>query len=170
MNRTLTAAVVLALLMLPTGCSEDSPDDPGTTSQPSTPAPVSSETATDSPLEGVWRAEITEEAFAAAIVEAGYPEDVVAEALTYLPGPEFRLEFLGERFRMSYVPEDEQYQAGTFSVDGDRITIDDEAPVGIPAFPFAVDGDELTFEPPSDEADLDPVGVGFWASTTWVRE
>ena len=118
----------------------------------------------------MWRTDITEDAFAAAIVDAGFPEDVVTESLTYLPGPEFRLEFLGDRFRMSWVPEDEQFQAGTFAIDGDEITIDDEAPVGTATVPFTVDGDELTFRIPSDVADLDPVGVGFWTATTWVRE
>ena len=85
-----------------------------------------------------------------------------------MAGPEetrFRIDFVGDRFRMAQVSSDEQWQSGTFEIEDGRIVLDDEAPVGVLTFRFTLDGDSATFDDPSTDsggAEVMP-GVPDWA-------
>ena len=94
---------------------------------------------------------------------------------------EFRLDFVGDRFRMAQVATDSQWQSGTFRLEDGRIFLDDEAPVGEGTAAVHLDGDSLTFDDVGDTSDPEdeqefmdgapvwaPGGV-MWASTTWTR-
>ena len=101
-----------------------------------------------------------------------------------MAGPEqteFRIDFVGDRFRMSQVNTDVQWQSGTFELKDDgRIYLDDEAPVGYLAFRYHVDGDQATFDHPGSGPGTMPEflpgtpdwapGAVMWASVPWHRD
>jgi hypothetical protein len=181
--RRIALPLAMVVLLVPSACSSDDEDPQANdaTSTSSTPEPEASEPV-EAPLEGAWTADITPEAFTAYIVSAGYDESVATEILgpdnETLPGPEFRLEFLGDRFRLSYAPTDEQFMSGTFTLADDAVTFDDEAPVGLYTFAFAVAGDELRLSDGTTsnaEIELAPgipdflPGAAFMSSSPWTR-
>lgn len=143
--------LLLSLLFVAVACSSDTEAaadaDPPTSAAASTSAEIESEVVeTTNPLQGAWSTSITPQAYAAFIVSTGVDETIATQITSEnLAGPDFRLEFLADRFRLSYTPTDDQYMSGTFSVEGDQVTLDDEAPVGVYTWRFAVDGDTLVF-------------------------
>jgi hypothetical protein len=181
----LTNALLAGTLLVPlAACSTDE----STTSTAGTPTDAETTTATQtseaetSPLEGTWTTDITREAVIAYIREAGWGK-LAEKALLdpQMTGPdqtEFRIDFVGDRFRMAQVSTDAQWQSGTFRIEGDRIYLDDEAPVGELTFRLTLDGDRATYDKPDDtsgDGEFMPgvpnwaPGAVMWASTTWVR-
>jgi hypothetical protein len=152
------------------------------------PAPDADAQASDAaevaagPLEGTWTTDLNRKAVRAYIRRAGWGKEAEKALLDPdMAGPdktEFRVDFVGDRFRMAQVSTDEQWQSGTFTIDDGRIYLDDEAPVGELTFQFQLDGDTATFDDPSDTSGggefLPGVpgwapGAVMWASTTWER-
>ena len=103
--------------------------------------------ATVTPLEGTWTTDLEPSAVRAYIRRAGWGK--AAERVLLGPemaGPhdtEFRIDFVGDYFRMAQVSTDEQWQSGTFNLRDRTLTIDDEAPVGVNTFRVDLDGDTV---------------------------
>ena len=182
-------APIAATLLVLAACGSEDPDDSGAPSEATTStSSVATTTATEmttSPLEGTWTTDLTREAVIAYVHKAGWSKEVEKALLDPdMSGPEqteFRVDFVGDSFRMSQVATDAQWQSGTFWIEGGRIYLDDEAPVGELTFALHLDGNTATFDKPGDTSDPDdeqefvdeaPVwapGAVMWASTTWTR-
>ena len=136
-----TVALAATLVLTATACSSGEDPDAG----PPTPATSSSPPAVETPLEGTWTTDLERAAVRGYIRKQGWGRE--AERVMLSPdmaGPEetrFRIDFVGDRFRMAQVSSDEQWQSGTFEIEDGRIVLDDEAPVGVLTFRFTLDGD-----------------------------
>lgn len=177
--RTVITLAVLALTAA--GCSTDDPPEAGSQD---TPPPVQSTTEgpAATPLEGTWTTDLKRAAVRTYIREAGWGR--AAEKVLLDPdmaGPrktEFRIDFVGDRFRMAQATTDEQWQSGVFRLAGRTLTLDDEAPVGVNTFRVNLEGDTVTFDQPGPSGDgfefmpgvpgWAPAAV-LWSSTTWRR-
>lgn len=181
MRRLIVLAVLAALAASGSGCaaggggSGSGPREPTATTGSPTEAPVT-------PLEGTWTTDLERSAVRAYIRDAGWSR--AAERV--LLGPEmagpratrFRIDFVGDQFRMAQVDTDEQWQSGFFTLEDGTLTIDDEAPVGVTTFRVHLDGDTATFDRPGPNGDgfefrpgvphWAPAAV-LWCSTTWRR-
>lgn len=176
-----SVAALAALVLLLTGCNQSSSPSSGSAA-PSAVAEDSSPAATTTPLEGTWTTDLEPSAVRAYIREAGWGRQAEKALLDpEMAGPRdtlFRIDFVGDRFRMSQARTDEQWMSGVFTLDDGTLTLDDEAPVGLNTFRVRVDGDTATFDQPG------PDGAGFefmpgvpgwgpaavlWCSTTWKR-
>lgn len=181
----LTTTLIAGTLLLPlAACSSDGATPSSAADSPSNAVTTTeaAETTETSPLEGTWTTDLERQAVVAYIREAGWGKKAEKALLEpNMAGPEqteFRIDFVGDRFRMAQVATDEQWQSGTFRIEGDRIYLDDEAPVGELGFRLTVDGDRATYDQPSDTsggADFLPgvpvwaPGAVMWGSTTWER-
>ncbi len=180
----LTITLVAGSLLLPlAACSSDG----STSSAADTPSNAATtteaaETTETSPLEGTWTTDLTRDAAIAYIRKEGWDKET-EKALLEITMPKtddtvFRIDFVGNHFRMALAATDEQWQSGTFRIEDDRIYLDDEAPVGELTFRLRIDGDRATYDKPVDtsgEGELAPgvpiwaPGGVMWASTTWER-
>jgi hypothetical protein len=191
MRRTTLAAAGIATLVLAlTSCSSGTSSDAGTepaTTTPSAPpsTPETIPVAATTPLEGTWMANLDRQRVIAYIRKAGWSKRVEKALLEPdMAGPEqneFRLDFVGNRFRMSQAATDVQWQSGTYELKDDRtIWLDDEAPVGYLVFTYHLDGDTISFDQPtSDPAGLPDFmpgapdwapGAVMWATVPWHRD
>ncbi len=184
--RTLIPAAALVAALA--GCGADEPrasaepTEPPASTVSTSPSEATETAPAISELEGTWTTDLKRKAVKAYIRKQGWSETV--ENILLGPdyaGPdqtEFRIDFVGNRFRMSQAATDEQWQSGTFRIEGDRIYLDDEGPVGELIFRVNVDGESVVFDEPGIEpADFvfvpgvpgwAPAAV-LWASTTWER-
>lgn len=174
-----TIAVLTTLALAATGCASD----PSASSADTTPSETSSSTpAARSPLEGTWTTDLRRSEVRAYIRGQGWSRDAERVLLgPEMAGPaetEFQIDFVGDRFRMSQVSTDEQWQSGFFELEGGQIKLDDEAPVGVLTFRVDLDGDTARFDQPGPNGDgfefMKGVpgwapGAVLWASTTWER-
>jgi hypothetical protein len=175
-------APIAATLLVLTACSSEDPDS-SAAPEPSA-ATTAAETAA-SPLEGTWTTDLTREAVIAYVRENGWSKQVEKALLSPdMAGPEeteFRLDFVGDRFRMAQVATDSQWQAGTYRIEDGVLFLDDEAPVGEATLSMHLDGDTVTFDDPGfttdpqeEEEFMDgapawaPGGV-MWGATAWER-
>jgi hypothetical protein len=173
----MTTAVFLAM----SGCSSGEPGPAGP-SPSSTTTTTSSDAAPVSPLEGTWTTDLKRAAVKAYIRDAKWGKRAERALLDPdMAGPrdtEFRIDFVGDRFRMAQVSTDEQWQSGTFTIEQGRIVLDDEAPVGVLSFRLTLEGDTATFDEPGPDGDRFEFmpgipgwapGAVMWASTAWER-
>ncbi|MBF4769904.1 hypothetical protein ISU10_19200 [Nocardioides agariphilus] len=185
MRHHLTAIPVLTAVLVLAACGADDSSVSGAAAAPTEAASDvgSSPTAPAvTELEGTWTTDLTRKAVRAYIRGQGWGEQ--AEEFLLAPdmaGPEqtqFRVDFVGDRFRMAQVATDEQWQSGTFRIEDGRIYLDDEAPVGELTFAVHLDGDVLTYDSPGDTGGGGQFipgvpgwapGAVMWASTTWSR-
>lgn len=175
-----TIAVLTLLALGAVGCS-------GGTSRPATstsfPSGNTSTTSATTALEGTWTTDLERSAVRAYIRDNGWGRAAEKALLDpEMSGPvqtEFRLDFVGDRFRLAQVATDEQWMSGTFMLEGDTLTLDDEAPVGVTTFRVDLVGDTVAFgEPGPDTPGFEFMpGVPSWAPaatlwcvTTWRRE
>jgi hypothetical protein len=176
--RILIALTVLASAA--TGCTTSGATDAGR-EEPATPA-GSTTTATVTPLEGTWTTNLEARAVRAYVRRAGWGRAAEKALLDpEMAGPretQFRIDFVGDQFRMAQATTDEQWQSGVFTLEDGTLTIDDEAPVGVTTFRVNLDGDTVTFDRPGPNGDgfefmpgvpgWAPAAV-LWCSTTWQR-
>jgi hypothetical protein len=175
------AAVAVSILLL-TSCSgsgSGSEPEPSAGSGAGS-ASLASEAASE--LEGAWTTTLDRDAVIAYIRGQGWSKDVEKALLAPdMAGPaqtEFRVDFVGDRFRMAQVPSDVQWQSGTYRLQDGVLYLDDEAPVGVLSFRYHLDGDVATFDHP----DTQPAGPDYlpgapdwapgavmWSSTPWQR-
>lgn len=170
-----------ALVAALAGCStNDAPDS--AREEPAAPVRNTTAAATVTPLEGTWTTDLEPSAVRAYIRRAGWGKAAERVLLgSEMAGPnetEFRIDFVGDYFRMAQVSTDEQWQSGVFTLREDTLTIDDEAPVGVNTFRVDLDGDTVTFDRPGPNGDgfefmpgvpgWAPAAV-LWCSTTWTR-
>ncbi len=177
----LVAGLVAGVASL-AGCSSDEPRASAETATPSRSAEASETTPATSELEGTWTTDLKRNAVKAYIREQGWSKTVE----DILLGPEYagpeqteiRIDYVGNRFRMSQAATDEQWQSGTFRIEDGRIYLDDEGPVGEVIFRVNVNGDTAVFDEPaiSPASFVWVPGVPGWApaavlwsSTTWER-
>jgi hypothetical protein len=180
MRRMKLLVPLIAGVLALAACSSDTGE-----STAADPAPVASSSPTTSattPLEGSWRTDLTREAIIAYIRKAGWGKEAEKILLDpHMAGPaqtEFRIDFVGDRFRMAQVATDEQWQSGTFWIEDGRIFLDDEAPVGELTFRLTIDGDTATYDKPDDTGGPEfmpgvpawAAGAVMWASTSWERD
>jgi hypothetical protein len=184
MNRTSSslAGAVVALCLL-SGCSGNEK----TTSEAApaqTPPTSSAPTDPTTQMEGVWTADLKRGAVVAYLRRMGWSQDAQKALLDpSMAGPKqtaFRVDFVGDHFRMSQVATDIQWQSGTFDIKKGTISLDDEAPVGYLTFHVHVDGDRATFDHPASDPTSMPEflpgvpdwgpGAVMWASVPWHRQ
>lgn len=183
MRRTvLTATLVVAL----TGCSsgDQAPGTGAATTEPTDPVSESPSATPATPLEGTWITDLKRKAVVAYIREAGWDKRaeraLVSEDIAGPAETEFRIDFIGDQFRMSQAATDEQYQSGTFTIEEGRLILDDEAPVGEITFRLDIQDDTVTFDQPDlDGRNAEPnfrpgvpgwaPAAALWCSTTWER-
>ncbi|MFC5179359.1 hypothetical protein [Nocardioides taihuensis] len=177
--RTLIALTMLASTVA--GCSTGGAPDAGRR-EPATPAGSTAAEAPVSPLEGTWTTDLKASAVRAYIREAGWGRAAEKALLDpEMAGPretEFRIDFVGDQFRMAQATTDEQWQSGVFTLEDGTLTIDDEAPVGVNTFRVDLNGDTVNFDQPGPNGDgfefmpgvpgWAPAAV-LWCSTTWQR-
>lgn len=188
MCSTPALATATAALMLLAACSSngmDSEKDIGTADSDPTTTSVSTTAAAATPLEGGWTANLKRSSVVAYIRNAGWSRQAQRVLLDpSMAGPrqtEFRIDFVGDQFRMSQVATDIQWQSGSYQLKDDgAIWLDDEAPVGYLTFQYHLDGDQVTF----DHAVSQPAGMHefmpgvpdwapgavLWASVPWHQE
>lgn len=181
MKRTVLATAALAAVL--TGCSDG---DAEPAAGPTAPAADSSTSATEEaqpsgPLEGTWQARITQRAYTRYVVGAGFSQRAAELLLEndeeYWVGSDFTLDLLGSYFQITG-PDGSSWNSGTFALRGDRIVLDDEAPVGKASFRFVLDGDALQFSAPEGTGPVEYLAPGvpwhlagnaLWMSSAWHR-
>ncbi len=187
MRHSLSGPLLVGALLFTAACSDDpeagdAATPPVTSTETPSPSrasgPVDEAGGVTTPLEGTWVADVSRNAYVAAIEDLGYPKAVATQMLQELPGPEFRLEFLGDRFSLAYAPTGEGWQSGTFTLEGGRIVLDDEAPVELVSFAVEIEGDTVVFtdggatdagEMAAGVPDYLPL-IGFWSADDWSRQ
>jgi hypothetical protein len=182
MRRHLALVTVAAAVLAVPGCGSGDSGNTAPTAAPTTSVASSETESATTPLEGTWTTDLTRDAVVAYIRKAGWGKE--AEKILLDPrmaGPdrtEFRIDFVGDRFRMAQAATDQQWQSGTFRIEDGRIYLDDEAPVGELTFRVSIDGDTATYDKPddtTDDGDFVPgvpawaPGAVMWASTPWER-
>lgn len=178
MKSTVTAGVLAAMVLALTGCTDGSS---GSSDAAAAPTP-STRPAVTTPLEGTWTTDLDRSAVREYIRDAGWSRAAERALLDpEMAGPDdtaFRIDFVGDRFRMAQASTDEQWQSGTFTLKDGTVTLDDEAPVGVITFRVRIDGDTAVFDQPGPDGDgfefMPGVpgwapGAVLWCSTTWER-
>lgn len=184
MRQTVSTVIALtaAALLTSSGCSDsDAPASGRSAVSAATSAASSDAAGPEAELNGVYRTRISRAAYATAVMTDGWTREEAQRVARELPEnpAEFELELRDGRFRQSWMPTDEQWQSGTYRLRGDKIVLDDEAPVGTITFAYRLTGSGVRFR---FTGSYDPAhaewrpgipgylpAVGFWAATPWER-